>query len=244
MKELTVSAKESLNAYLQKVRVRLSGAKSLDAIEIERDIREHIERELDQAPEPVECGQVAQVLERLGAPEQWVPDEELSWWWKIIVRMQTEPNDWRLAYICFGLFVLGLIILPLGIIFLIPLSFYIARSAISLAGGLENLQDQKVLLYPSLIFFYVTAAIAVSFWPLVICGVLIDDYWWFVVAALAIWWILLARFLVTRRTLTDKLIYPFGPLLTDKKLRRVIRWSIGLLLASIVMGILCSEISF
>ena len=98
MKELSVNAGECLNEYLQKVRARLTGAKALDPVEIERDIYEHIERELESAQEPVQCAQVQQVLERLGAPEQWVPDEELNWRRKIFVRMQDGPDDWRLAF--------------------------------------------------------------------------------------------------------------------------------------------------
>jgi hypothetical protein len=238
MKELTAGARECLDGYFEKVRMRLSGAKSLDAADIERDIYEHIERELDQAGEPVELNEVEQVLERLGAPEQWVPDEEFSWWRKIIVRMQSGPDDWRLAYICFGLFVLGLIILPIGILFLFPLSFCIARSAISLAGGVDKLQAQKILIYPSLVFFYVVAAIIVSFWPIVICGGLNDNFWWFVVAGLGFWWALLGAFLYIRRTLTDKLVYPFGPLVSQKRLRCFIFCGIGMLLVTTAMGII------
>jgi hypothetical protein len=238
MKELTVNARQCLDNYLEKVRTRLSGAKTLDAAEIERDIIEHIERELEQASEPVERGQVEEVLDRLGAPEQWVPDDELSWWRKIIVRMQSGPDDWRLAYICFGLFVLGLVLLPIGILFLIPLSFYIARSTISLAGGVDKLQAQKILIYPSLIFFYVMAAIVLSCWPIVICGGLNDNFWWFVIAGLGLWWVILGAFLRSRRTLTDKLVYPFGPLVSDKKLRHFLFCGLGTLLISIVMGVI------
>ena len=68
MKELSAKARGSLESYLQKVRVRLIGAKALDAGEIERDIYEHIERELESAEEPVEFEVVEGVLDRLGAP--------------------------------------------------------------------------------------------------------------------------------------------------------------------------------
>jgi hypothetical protein len=238
MKDLTTDARKFLDDYLEKVRARLSGAKSLDAAEIERDIYEHIERDLEQASVPVDRGQVEHVLDRLGAPEQWVPDDELGWWRKIIVRMQNGPDDWRLAYICLGLFVLGLIILPIGILFLIPLSFYIARSSIALAGGIEKLQKQKVLIYPSLVFVYVLGGIIAFLWPILICLNLRDEYYWFVVAGLGLWWAILGSFFYAKRTLTDKLVYPFGPLVSKKALRRLIFCGVVTVIAGVPMGFL------
>ena len=243
MKELSANAGECLDVYLQKVRGRLAGAKALDPAEIERDIYEHIERELESAHEPVECARVEQVLERLGAPEQWVPDEELSWWRKIFVRMQNGPDDWRLTYICFGLLVLGLIVLPIGIFLLIPLSFYVGRSALSLAGGTEQLGEQKRLIYPSLVVFYALAGMVAVFWPMVTCGMLHDEVWWFVVAGLGLWWILLGAFLSAKRALIDKLVYPFGPLVSKKRLRRLMVWGGGLFLVGMALGFLVANMS-
>jgi hypothetical protein len=243
MKELSVNAGECLNEYLQKVRTRLIGAKTLDPVEIERDIYEHIERELESEQEPVNCAQVEQVLERLGAPEQWVPDEELRWWRKIFVRLQDGPDDWRLAYICFAVFVLGLIVLPIGIFLLIPLSFYIGRSALSLAGGCEQLGEQKRLIYPPLVVFYALAGLVTAFWPLVICGMLHDDVWWFVVAGLGLWWLVLGAFLSARQTLIDKLVYPFGSFVSKKKLRRLMGFGGIMLLVGIVLGFFVAQMS-
>ena len=243
MKELSVNAGECLNEYLHKVRARLTGAKALDPVEIERDIYEHIERELESEQEPVGCARVEQVLERLGAPEQWVPDEELRWWRKIFVRLQDGPDDWRLAYICFGVFVLGLIILPIGIFLLIPLSFYIGRSALSLAGGCEQLGEQKRLIYPALVVFYALAGMVTAFWPLVICGTLHDDFWWFVVAGLGLWWILLGVFLSGRQALIDKLVYPFGSFVSKKRVWRLRLWGGVLLVVGTALGYLVATLS-
>ena len=165
MKELSLSAQECIDFYMQKVKARLRGAKTLDANEIERDIQEHIERELEGEVEPVGNDAVAGVLDRLGSPEQWVPDEELSWWRKIMVRMQSGPDDWRLAYISFGLFVAGFVILPFCVIFLL-LSVYIARSALSVAGGPEEIGAQKKLIYPPLVVFYCLVGLFVFVVPI------------------------------------------------------------------------------
>jgi hypothetical protein len=259
MKELTASARQCLDNYLEKVRTRLSGAKSLDAAEIERDIIEHIERELEQASEPVEFGQVEEVLDRLGAPEQWVPDDELSWSRKIIVRMQSGPDDWRLAYICLGLFILGLIILPIGILFLIPLSFYIARSAISTAGGIDKLGRQKLLLYPVLIFIYAILAFSLLIGPGYIIfifvvptiGSLIDDFgsalenlntWWLrwiiTLFASGIWWIILGAVLIPFNFNFYKFIFkPFLDKVSKKKIAIIVTL-VGLFLILAAVGLL------
>ena len=248
MKELSLNAKECLDSYLKKVKARLKGAKSLDGKEIERDIQEHIERELESEAEPVGYEAVAGVVDRLGSPEQWVPDEELSWWRKILARLQNGPDDWRLAYICFGIFTLGILIPPLWVFFFLPLSFYIARSTLSVAGGPEELGPQKKLIYPPLIVVYVALGLALLLWtvPAVIGpadgleremvgeGKTFDDdmpYWftaWGVTFACSgLWWIILSVILYNQR-LVKWLIYPFGNIITQRKLT-------ALLLAGICM---------
>jgi hypothetical protein len=268
MKELSLNAKECLDNYLKKVKARLRGAKSLDANEIERDINEHIERALESEVEPVGYEAVAGVLDRLGSPEQWVPDEELSWWRKIIGRMQNGPDDWRLAYICFGIFVLGILIFPFGrssillwIIFFLPLSFYIARSTLSVAGGPEELGAQKKLIYPPLVVVYFIIGLAVLLWTVpVILGVAdglehelrgehkVDAYttrirfdkgtYWFlagivVLAFTGLWWIILSIILRSRR-LVNWLIYPFGEIITRRKLKTLLVAGILITAAGIV----------
>lgn len=264
MKELTISARECLDVYLQKVRARLSGAKTLDSTEIERDIYEHIERELDQAAEPVDRATVESVLERLGAPQQWVPDEELSWWRKIIVRMQSGPDDWRLAYICFALFAFGFILFPLWLVFFLPLSVYIARSTLHVAGGPEALGPQRKLIYPPLVLFYSAIGLLVLLWPLFPLCALADEleremvgsfviksntvltqvtlYWLTssscIVASMGLWCILLGTFLLVKRKLAEKLIYPFGSVLSKKRLQTLVLRGFAILMLGIIAGTL------
>ena len=262
MKELSLSAQECIEHYMQKVRARLRGAKSLDANEIQRDIQEHIERELESEAEPVGCDAVTGVLERLGAPQQWVPDEELSWWRKIIVRMQSGPDDWRLAYICFALFAFGFIIFPFWVIFFLPLSCYVARSTLSVAGGPDELGEQKKLIYPPLVVFYIIVGLVVVLGPLLaLIGSVIAlaeesereitrkffqgsfYYYWLMVwgvilAGSGLWWSMLAGFLLRKQQLLDKLIYPFGNHVTRKRLYKLTVVGLTLLISGTIAGLL------
>jgi hypothetical protein len=150
MKNLTDTAQNRLDKYLSQARASLHTCTGVDADEVERDIRAHIETELEGIDEPVSLDNLESVLERLGSPTQWVPEEEISWWRKIIFRLRTGPEDWRLAYLSFGLLILGFLILPFSIV-LIPASFIVARAALSEAGDTDELKAQKWLFYPSLI---------------------------------------------------------------------------------------------
>ena len=80
MVQLDVQARKHLDAYLAEVRGYLRGCQSVDPDEVDRDIREHIERELLETPEPVAAEEVRRVLKKLGNPAQWVREEELPWW--------------------------------------------------------------------------------------------------------------------------------------------------------------------
>jgi len=153
MIELTDNAQKSLDKYLHQARAYLKGAKSVDAAEVEQNITEHIENELTGAAEPVSADELESVLQKLGSPQQWVPEEELPWWRKMMLRVQTGPEDWRLAYISFGLFVSGVLLLPTGAI-LIAASFIAARAALSVVEDATLLKAQKWLLYPSLMTVY------------------------------------------------------------------------------------------
>ena len=154
MKQLTQNAQELLDKYLQEVRLCLQGSESVDVDEIHRDIIEHIEQELESAAEPVSFEELDKVLIRLGSPRQWEPQDEMSWFHRMSLRLRTGPDDWRLAYITLGTFVLACISGP-GAILLIPLSFYFARTALTLAGGPEQLGNQKYLIIPPLVCTYI-----------------------------------------------------------------------------------------
>jgi hypothetical protein len=183
MIDLSENAKKTLDNYLQQIRAYLRGCKTVDANEIEQNVMEHIENEFAAATEPVSLNDLNIVLEKLGSPRQWIPEEELPWWRKTILRLRTGPEDWRLAYIAFALLLLFLYLvrgINLEYILLLPvfviaqpaiglifwLSFLIARAAVKEADARqEKLGAQKWLIYPPLLLMYVTSSLLILLWP-------------------------------------------------------------------------------
>jgi hypothetical protein len=182
MKQLSEEAKKHLEQYLDEVRTCLEGCASVDSEEIQQDVTEHIERELENVEEPVSFNEVDDILRRLGPPRQWVPqEEEVSWWRKVILRLRKGPEDWRLAYLSFGLFLIWLLALggfryalfaPLVILrarvsgIILLASFILARAAISTVKDTKQLGGQKWLLYPSLLVVYIPLLI-IFIWPVI-----------------------------------------------------------------------------
>jgi hypothetical protein len=255
MIKLSNGAREYLDRYLQQIRAYLRGCKTVDADDVERNIIEHIDSEFEGATAAVSFEQLDAVLKRLGSPRQWIPAEELPWWRKIIVRLRSGPEDWRLAYISFGLLILGFLFFiydkqQISYV-LIPASFIVARAALSEAGDPGELKAQKWLLYPSLIIVYVFVLLVLLTWPL---GVLIPlaleyelnhrdyypqfldalDYWTvassFIIAGTGAWWAVLGALCLKWRKLPLVLFRPFGGLFKTK-------WSVTLLLVGLGLAI-------
>lgn len=236
MIELTQNAQKILDQYLQQARAYLKGAKSVDAAEVEQNITEHIENELAGASEPVSAHELETVLEKLGSPQQWVPEEELSWWRKMILRVQTGPEDWRLAYISFGLFVFGVLLLLGGDMLIaagaimIAAGFIAARAALSVVEDATLLKAQKWLLYPSLITVYLGVLGTFLSWPLLVLVevaydreyALIERYkigddmpYWFaacsvMIGSLGLWWLIQGFVLLARPNIPKVLFRPFA----------------------------------
>ena len=229
MIKLTDNAQKSLDHYLHQARAYLKGAKSVDAAEVEQNITEHIENELASAAEPVSADELETVLQKLGSPQQWVPEEELPWWRKMMLRVQTGPEDWRLAYISFGLFVLGVLLLPTGAI-LIAAAFIPARAALSLIEDPTQLKAQKWLLYPSLMTVYLALLgllLALPLLGLVPLAYALEDtlrdrfriaddmHYWLAAcsvfaASLGLWWLIQAVVLWRRPNIPKVLFRPFA----------------------------------
>lgn len=185
MIELTPEAQRRLDGYLDEVKTYLQACSSVDGEEVRRDIMSHIEAELEGCDRPVEAGKLGAILERLGSPRQWMPEEEITWWRKILLRLRRGPEDWRLAYITFGLLVIGVL---LGwvfgnvyrsprferrsfneevFVFFVVLSFIMARASLAVAYGREKLGARRWLLYPPLLIVYLFLALCVLLWPIV-----------------------------------------------------------------------------
>lgn len=165
MMSLTLSftdpAREHLHRYLRQVRHSLAGASSVDADEVVRDVEAHIGEALEGAPQPVPLPDLEAVLARLGSPLQWVPEDELPLWRRIVTRLRSGPEDWRLAYLALGLLLLLPLFPPV-----ILLSFLLARAALSLAEERgEAPGAQRWLLFPPLLLIDLPLLLALLAWP-------------------------------------------------------------------------------
>ena len=94
MINLSDSAKKCQDKYLRQIRTYLRGCKTVDADEVERNVIEHIESEFESATAAVSFEDLNAVLQRLGSPRQWIPEEELTWWRKTVFRLRSGPEDW------------------------------------------------------------------------------------------------------------------------------------------------------
>jgi hypothetical protein len=241
MAALTNDAQGHLDRYLRQVRVALIGQSSVDASEVERDIRGHIDAELAGQPEPVDAGYLRGVLDRLGAPDQWVPSDELPAWRRVLNRLHSGPEDWRLAYITFGLFLLQPALFFLGPIPLIA-SFITGRAALAyIAEREETVGARRWLIYPSLLVWYVPFVVGLLGLPLGIAAGVFGDNpavlpwllgWfpephWIVapafgVAAFGAWLVVLGALLLAFRLSIPAIFWPFADWFAGRHARRVV----------------------
>jgi hypothetical protein len=150
MIEMTPAASERVNNYLQRLRCELRGTRSVAADEVEQSVREHIEIALAHASSPVGATEVTGVLDRLGPPERWLSDEDRPAWRRFMNRLSTAPDDWRLAYLAFGIFLASLLLFPIGPLLIIP-AMLVSRAYVELARDRgESLGARRWLVYPSI----------------------------------------------------------------------------------------------
>lgn len=151
MIEMTPAARERVDNYLQRMRNELRGTRSVVADEVEQGVREHIEIALASAQSPVGATEVIGVLDRLGPPERWLADEERPVWRRLIDKLRNAPEDWRLAYLAFGLFLASFLFLPAGGLLLLIPAMLVSRAYIELARDRnEPLGARRWLVYPSI----------------------------------------------------------------------------------------------
>ena len=236
MPTLTQGAQSYLAHYLRQMRTALRGHSSVDPDDIERDVLGHIDAELAGRPEPVDEGDLRRVLERLGAPRQWVPAEEQRAWWRVVSALRDGPEDWRLAYLALALALLGVTLFVADAVLwplpaLLPVvAFLMARATLELLDHHdEPLGARRWLIYPVLLPWYVAMAAALLLWPLAAAAGAQRDVpavgeWiersfpklsWAVVPALGalgvgIWWICLGAMLRRSRAVVHRVFRPFG----------------------------------
>ncbi len=183
MTSLTEDARDDLDRYLRQVRTALRGHRSADAAEVERDVREHVDAALAGAPEPVGLASLRQVLDRLGAPGSWVAAEDRPAWRRVLERLRSGPEDWRLAYLTFGGFLLGVLLFLAGpLLWPLPLvlfgaSVLMARASLALISEHgETVGPRRWLLYPPLVLVYAAVGVGLAAWPLpLVAGALTDE---------------------------------------------------------------------
>jgi hypothetical protein len=251
MVELSYGAQRTLDQYLRQVKAYLHASQSVDATDVEQSIHEHIETELEGRAEPVSADQLADVLKKLGRPQQWVPDEELPWWRRALLGLQVGPEDWRLAYLSFGLLLLGLVGFTYSTLFWVFVlgSCLAARAGLSAASDLSELKAQKWLLYPGLLVLYVPFFVFIMSWPTwTLCAFAfdIDQFGWLhrkwlgvfgsefdtirywmtvtciVTAVTALWWIMAGLIALKRLSLIKSIFHPFADQLDRRKIRRFV----------------------
>lgn len=237
MIRLTDRGQERLDEYLARVRRALSGHPEIDHEEVVADVRSHIEEAIRERPAPVGEDDVTAVLDRLGSPGRWAPIEERRGWRGTLARIRRGPDDWRLAYLCFGLTVVALIAAPFGGLLLLIPAFVLARGTLALAEERDQtLQAQRWLVYPALVAAYLPLAILLLLWPVLASsavfspGGLVDwmqgmwsipfpphgspEHWthaaaWTAVATGA-WWSVVGGVAAVRPTWVRRLFLPFA----------------------------------
>jgi hypothetical protein len=151
MIEMSESARQRFDEYLHRLRATLRGSRSVQADDVEQSVREHVEIALAGLPAPVGAEHLAPVLERLGSPERWLADDERPAWRRAMERIASGPEDWRLAYLSFSLFVLAMLFFPLGGGFLLIPAYLVSRAYIEFTTGRgEVIGARRWLAYPAI----------------------------------------------------------------------------------------------
>lgn len=191
---LTPAAEARFDDYLRQMRRALAGAPDVNPDDIEADIREHVENELRAAARPVEPFVLEAVLRRLGPPTQWLPPgrppvtAQVSatfstlggylWarWRAARAAVWRGPEDWRLPYLSFGVFALGVLALPFFPLFLV-VSYVLSRAGLALAAdrGVALDAGRKWLLYPPVVLVSLALVLAVAATPVGIIGVTVES---------------------------------------------------------------------
>jgi hypothetical protein len=180
---LTKEANQCLERYLWQVRTALRSCQSVSSDEVERDIREHVDSELPAEKGMVSVDELKAVLARLGSPSQWVPQEEIPWWRRFVLRLRTGPEDWRLAYLAFGLLVASALLPHIFWVF-IAASYLASRAGMAAARERnEGLGAQRWFIYPSVVVVHLVMLVVVLLLgPLVLAELGADQLYQYVSA--------------------------------------------------------------
>lgn len=191
----TPEANARFQEYLAHARAALAGCDELSPDEVEQDVRAHVAAEFPSGSGWVRLDQLEPVLARLGRPEQWVSEGGPSSWrrgvnWvrarpaavrrrvqNVAAQLRHGPDDWRLAYLTFGLFVFGVVVFPLAVV-LLPVSYVLGRAALGLARERgTSLGPQRWLVYPPLVAVSLPLLVGLLAWPAAAGAGIADEVW-------------------------------------------------------------------
>jgi hypothetical protein len=191
---LSPAAEARFEEYLTQMRRALLGVPDVSPAEIEADIREHVENELRGAARPVEPLVLETVLRRLGPPTQWLPPGRVPVTAQVSAGFSTlgqyirarfraardavwrGPEDWRLAYLSFGVFAVGILSVPFFPLFLV-ISYFLSRAGIATAAdkGIALDAGRKWLLYPPVVLVSLALVLAVIAAPVGVIIPVVDE---------------------------------------------------------------------
>lgn len=168
MIELTAEARQRFDDYLARMRSALRGTRAVEAEEVEQNVREHVELALADAKGPVGPQQLAEVLDQLGAPERWLPEEDRPLWRRMAAHIWDGPEDWRLAYLTFGVMSIGFLFFPFGGVFLLVPAFVLARATVELVQERgETLGARRWLVLPIIWIFCLSIVLPALIGPVI-----------------------------------------------------------------------------
>ncbi len=199
MIELTLGAQQRLDSYFAELRRVLVDDGKADPVDVERDIRDHIQTALADAGGPVDESRLDQVLRSLGAPSEWIDHPDRPWFarppkeWlnsakntvaEQVHRFAAGPESYRLPYLSLLTLVLGLMLAFLSddgeagvAIFAVAVigAFVLARAAIAIQPEQGLSPAQTWLVSPALLMVYVPLLIVLVAWPVVPGAILVNE---------------------------------------------------------------------
>ena len=257
MIELTSDARVRFEQYLQRMRESMRGRRAVETAEVEQNVLEHVEVALAAAPMPVGTASLAAVLEQLGPPEQWLPDEERPVWRRTMDRLMSGPEDWRLAYLSIALTTLMIVTLPIGGILLLLPAFLLSRAWVALIEERgETLDARRWLVLPPIVIAFVSFLLITVVGGVVLAAAAgvendlrsigipepgtsaeaIVGYGGYVMSAAGVWWLLLSLIF---SWLLEPIRTLFAPLLAKTRRRHLLIFAgVGTLLLILGLGLM------
>jgi hypothetical protein len=166
MIDLTPEAKKKFDDYLHRMRASLHGRPAVEPEEVEQNVLVHVEEALAGVPAPVGQERLSEVLAQLGPPERWLPDDERAVWRRMVDRIMTGPEDWRLAYLSLAVTFLMIVFLPVGGILLVVPGYLISRAYVELLSDRgEALGARKWLVLPPIVVLMVLVCLGALLGP-------------------------------------------------------------------------------